>query len=128
MSSELGLSFARESIPQGKGKIMNEKFDLKDFRDQLVSIGKMGSMRSLLEMMPGQLGQMMPEDADPDDEVKRISAMLDSMTTTERADPDVIDSTRRSRIAKGAGVEHHEINKLIKQFDQMRGVMKQMSR
>ena len=117
----------QETAAQQQAKMEQGKFDLNDFRDQLSSIGKMGSMRSLLEMMPGQLGQMMPEDADPDDEVKRISAMLDSMTPTERANPDVIDMSRRRRIAMGAGVEHHEINKLIKQFDQMRGMMKQMA-
>ncbi|QDU59396.1 Signal recognition particle protein [Planctomycetes bacterium Pan216] len=108
-------------------KMERGKFDLNDFRTQLERIGQMGSMRSLLEMMPGGLGNMLGEDADPEQELKRVRAMLDSMTPHERAQPDVIGASRRRRIALGSGVQPHEVNGLIKQFEQMRGVMKQMS-
>jgi signal recognition particle subunit SRP54 len=84
-------------------------------------------MRSLLEMMPGGLSKMLPEDVDPEQETRRVSAMLDSMTPYERANPDIITISRRRRIAAGAGVEPHEINKLIKQFEQMRPLMKSMA-
>lgn len=110
-----------------QAKMEKGKFDLNDFRDQLGKVSQMGSMRGLLDMMPGGMGQMVPEDVDPEEEVKHVQAMLDSMTPAERADPDIINTSRRRRIAIGAGVEPHEINKLIKMFEQMRGFMKQMA-
>lgn len=133
MGDVLGLvSKAQQAIDQEEAlkqqeKLQKGKFDLNDFRSQLAAVKSMGPMRGLLEQMPGGLAQMVPEDADPEEELKRISAMLDSMTSAERANPDVIEHSRRRRIAAGAGVEPHEINKLIKQFDSMRGMMKQMA-
>lgn len=118
-----------EEAAKQQAKMEKGKFDLNDFRNQLSAIKGMGSggMRGLMEMLPGGMGKMIPEDADPDKEVGHVTAMLDSMTPFERANPDKIDISRRRRIALGAGVQHHEVNKLIKQFEQMRGVMKQMA-
>lgn len=133
MGDVLGLvARAQQSIDEEEAirqqeRMQKGKFDLNDFRNQLSQVRSMGPMKSLLEQMPGGLSQMMPEDADPEEEMKRITAILDSMTAVERSNPDVIDHSRRRRIAIGAGVEAHEINKLIKQFDQMRGLMKQMA-
>lgn len=117
---------AEEALRQQK-KMEQGKFDLNDFRDQLQKMSSMGSMRGLMEMMPGGLSKMMPEDADPEEEVKRVSAMLNSMTAEERSNPDIINISRRRRIAQGSGVEAHEINKLIKMFEQIRPLMKQMA-
>lgn len=117
---------AEEALKQQK-KMEAGKFDLNDFRDQIASLSKIGSMRSMLEMLPGGLSKMLPSDVDPEKEVRRVSAMIDSMTIDERTKPEIIDASRRRRIAAGAGVEPHEINKLIKQFEQARGVMKSMS-
>jgi signal recognition particle subunit SRP54 len=70
---------------------------------------------------------MIPEGEDPEVALKRVQGMIDSMTKKEKADPDLIDPNRRRRIAKGAGVEPHEVNAFLKQFDQVRALMKQMS-
>lgn len=125
--SKAQAAIDEDEASRQQAKIEQGKFDLNDFRDQLRKVGQMGSMRGLLEMMPGGLGQMLPDDADPEAEFKQISAMLDSMTPQERARPEIIDASRRRRIAIGYGGEPHEINKLIKQFEQMRGLLKQMS-
>jgi signal recognition particle subunit SRP54 len=116
-----------EEARRQQAKLEQGKFDLNDFRDHLQKIGSMGSVRSLLEMMPGGLGQMLPDDVDPEEELKHVTAMLNSMTPEERARPEIIDASRRRRIAAGFGGEPHEVNKLIKQFEQMRGVFKQMA-
>ena len=81
--------------------------------------------RDFLE--PGGFGDMIQEGEDPDEAMGRIQGMIDSMTKKEKADPDVIDPSRRRRIAKGAGVEPQEVNQFLKQFDQVRVLMKQMS-
>ena len=116
-----------EEAARQQAKMEKGKFDLNDFRDQLRNMGKLGSMRDMLDMLPGNLSQQLPDDADPEQELRYITAMLDSMTAEERTNPDIINISRRRRIALGSGVEPHEVNKLIKQFDQMRGVMKQMA-
>jgi signal recognition particle subunit SRP54 len=73
------------------------------------------------------MSEMIPEGEDPEVALKRVQGMIDSMTLKERADPDAIDTPRRRRIAKGAGVEPHEVNQFLKQFDQIRGLWKQMN-
>jgi signal recognition particle subunit SRP54 len=73
------------------------------------------------------MSEMIPEGEDPELALKRVQGMIDSMTQKERADPDSIDPSRRRRIARGAGVEPHEVNQFLKQFDQVRFLMKQMS-
>jgi signal recognition particle subunit SRP54 len=80
----------------------------------------------MMSRMPG-MSEMIPEGEDPEEALKRVQGIIDSMTRKERNDPDIIDIPRRRRIAKGAGVEPHEINQFLKQFDQVRMLMKQMS-
>ena len=90
-------------------------------------IAQAGGMRDMIEKMPGGIGDMMPKDIDPEDAVKRVTGMIDSMTKKEKHDPDSIDNSRRKRIAGGAGIEPSEVKQFLHQFDQMRGLMKQMA-
>ena len=88
-------------------------------------IAQMG-MKDMISRMPG-MAEMIPEGEDPEVALKRVQGMIDAMTKKERADPDMIDTPRRRRIARGAGVEPHEVNQFLKQFDQVRVLMKQMA-
>ena len=107
-------------------KIRKNKFDFNDFRSQIQQIKKMGNMKDLMGMIPG-VGKAIKDVEIDDDAFKPIEAIINSMTPYERANPDVIDQKRRARIAKGSGTELVEVNKLMKQFGDMRKVMKQMS-
>jgi signal recognition particle subunit SRP54 len=109
-------------------KMAKGKFDLTDFRKQIEQMQKMGSVRDLMSKIPG-LNQMADTlgDTDPDAEVKRIRGIIDSMTPAERSNPDVIDIGRRRRIAAGAGVDPSDVSGLVKQFDAMAAVVKQMA-
>jgi len=102
-------------------------FTLEDFRDQLRKIKKMGPLSSLLEMVPGFSGVSGATDLD-EGAMKRTEAVLDSMTPGERIDPSVINGSRRKRIARGSGTSVQEVNKLLKQFVQMRKMMRTMSK
>lgn len=108
-------------------KIRSEEFDLEDFLDQLDRIKKMGSLRDLLGMIPG-LGRQIKDLEVDDDAFKYIEAMIRSMTPEERRNPDVINGSRRRRIAHGAGVEVSDINQLLKQFREMKKMMKTMTK
>src|SRR4029079_19155847 len=101
-------------------KLAKGKFDLTDFRQQIVQMKKMGSVKDLMGKIPG-FGQMASNlDAiDADLEVKRIQGIIDSMTPTERQNPHSIDIPRRRRIASGAGVDPADVSSLVKQFDAM---------
>jgi signal recognition particle subunit SRP54 len=83
-------------------------------------------MKEILGAMPG-MSEMIPEGEDPEAALKRIQGMIDSMTKDERRNPDVIDMSRRRRIAAGSGVEPHEVKQFINQFDQVRTIMRQMA-
>ena len=109
-------------------KLAKGKFDLDDFRNQIVQMKKMGSVKELMGKIPG-LSQM-PVDLDSidaDGEVKRIQGMIDSMTGEERRNPAGIDISRRRRIAAGSGVEPSDVSSLVKQFDAMAAMVKQMA-
>jgi signal recognition particle subunit SRP54 len=114
-----------EEMQKQQEKLKKGDFTLEDFRKQFEMIAKMG-MKDLIGRMPG-MSEMIPEGEDPEEALKRVQGMIDSMTKKERADPDMIDTPRRRRIARGAGVEPHEVNQFLKQFDQVRFLMKQMS-
>ncbi len=118
-----------EEAQRQQEKLARGKFDLDDFRKQIVNMKKMGSMRELLSKIPG-LNQM-PLDAlggvEPDEEIRRIEGMIDSMTPAERSDPAIIDISRRRRIAAGCGVDPADVSGLVKQFDAMAAMFKQMS-
>ena len=103
-------------------------FDLNDFLEQLRQMKNMGGMRKLLEMLPGMGGGQLKQIEDAMDEKKmaQIEAMILSMTPKERANPDLLNPSRKKRIAAGAGVDISEVNKLVKQFEQSRKMMKQM--
>src|SRR5205823_6552752 len=87
---------------------------------------KLGGMKELMSQMPG-MGEMIPDGEDPEAAIKRIQGMIDSMTKAERRNPDLIDMSRRRRIATGSGVEPHEIKQFLGQFDQVRTLMRQMA-
>ena len=108
-------------------KIRKNKFDFDDFLSQLKQIKKMGNMKDLLGMIPGVGKQVKDMDID-DDQFKKLEAMIHSMTPEERANPDVINGTRRQRIASGSGNTIQELNQFLKQFEQMRKMMKSMSK
>ena len=121
---------AEAEIDQDKAKEMEKKFrkaefDFNDFLDQLAQMKKMGGIQSILSMLPG-MG--LPADLNIDDDVfKSTEAIIYSMTREERVNPAIINPSRKRRIAKGAGVDISEVNKLIKQFEQSKKMMKQMS-
>lgn len=110
-----------------EGKIRKNKFDFADFKTQLEQIKKMGNMKDLLGMIPGVGGKIKDLDIS-NDSFKGIEAMINSMTPEERSDPDLIDGSRRKRIAKGAGKDISEVNAFMKQFEQMRDMMKNMNK
>jgi signal recognition particle subunit SRP54 len=108
-------------------KISSQSFDLEDFYTQLQRIKKMGSLKDLLGMIPGVGKQIRDVDLD-DDAFKHIEAMIQSMTPEERANPDVINGSRRQRIARGSGLQVQDVNQLLKQFREMKKMMKTMQK
>ena len=114
-----------EKAKELEKKIRKAEFDFNDFLDQMNQMKKMGGLTSILSMLPG-VG--LPKDLDiPDDATKGIEAIIYSMTMEERTNPDILNPSRKKRIAKGAGVDIAEVNRVVKQFDQARKMMKQMS-
>lgn len=103
-----------------------ERFDLNDLKEQFQNVKKMGSMQSLMSKMPAQLGQMMAQvpEGEAENQLKRSEAIINSMTPLERSKPDLLKASRKKRIAMGAGVKVQDVNRLLKQFEQMQAVMK----
>jgi signal recognition particle subunit SRP54 len=116
---------SEEELKKQQEKLKKGDFNLNDFRKQFEQLKKMGSVREVMAAMPG-MGDMIPEDEDPEKAITRIQGMIDSMTKEERANPDVIDISRRRRIASGSGCEPHEIKQFLQQFDGIRNLMRQM--
>jgi signal recognition particle subunit SRP54 len=108
-------------------KIRKNQFDFEDFKQQLEQIKKMGNIKDLLGMIPG-VGKAIKDIDISDDAFKGIEAMINSMTPFERANPDVIDGSRRKRIAAGSGKDLTEVNAFMKQFEQMKDMMKMMNK
>jgi signal recognition particle subunit SRP54 len=102
-----------------------EKFTLEDFLEQLQQLKKMGSLQGVMGMMPGIPKEMKNAEI-PDEQVKRTEAIIFSMTPQERARPELIDGSRRIRISKGSGTTVADVNRLVKQFSEMKKMMKQM--
>lgn len=119
--------FNEEQAKKLEKKIRQNQFDFDDFREQLQQIKKMGNLKDLMGMIPG-VGKAIKDLDISDDAFKGIEAMIGSMTPQERGNPDVIDGSRRKRIAKGAGKEIQDVNQFMKQFDQMRQMMKMMNK
>ncbi len=115
-----------ESAAAAQEKMAKGSFGLDDFLAQLDSVRKMGPMKQLMKMIPG-MGSALDQVDIGDDELDRFKGIIHSMTPRERRNPDVIEASRRRRIARGAGVDPQEVSTLVKQFMQMRGMMKQMA-
>ncbi|MGB3398999.1 MAG: signal recognition particle protein [Candidatus Deferrimicrobiaceae bacterium] len=126
---------AHETIDEKKAKQLERKirrseFTLEDFRDQLVSIRKMGSIEDLLGMIPGMGGKMKEiKAAAPDEkELGRVVAIIDSMTREERGNAKIINGSRRKRIARGSGTTVQDVNRLLKNFQQAEGMLKRFAK
>ncbi|MEE0982712.1 MAG: signal recognition particle protein, partial [Bacteroidales bacterium] len=107
-------------------KIKSNEFDFDDFLGQIAQIKKMGNLKDLVGMIPG-IGKMMKDVDIDNDAFKSIEAMIGSMTPYERKHPTKIDTSRRRRIARGSGTSIEEVNRLMKQFEETRKMMKMMS-
>jgi len=105
-------------------KIAKADFDFNDFLEQLEQLEKMGGMASILSMLPGIGGKAALPEVD-DKQMVKIKAIIQSMSEKERLDPSLLNPSRKSRIAKGSGVNIAEVNRLVKQFEQMKKMMKQ---
>lgn len=122
---------AQEGVDEKKaaammGKIRENKFDMNDLLDQMQQIKKMGSMKDMLSMIPGVGGKI--KDADIDDsQMVKTEAIITSMTIGEREKPSIISPPRKRRIAAGSGTKVEDVNRLLKQFEQMQKMMKQVS-
>lgn len=119
--------FDEEETRKLNKKIRQNKFDFDDFLSQFEQIKKMGSVKDLLGMIPG-MGKAMKGLDISDDAFKSIEAIIKSMTRQERASPEIINGSRRKRIARGSGTPIQEVNNLMKQFADMRKMMKQMNK
>ncbi|MEZ6117984.1 MAG: signal recognition particle protein [Pirellulaceae bacterium] len=120
--------FDQDEMRLAEERLQKGQFTLEDFRKQLAQIAKPGLMQKMVGLMPG-MGELkgMMDQVDAEKDIKRLFGIIDSMTPEERRNPKVIDQSRRQRIAKGAGVQHNEVNELIKQFDAMASIMKNMA-
>lgn len=118
--------FDEEEARRLEKKIKKNKFDFNDFLGQIQQVKKMGNVKDLAAMIPG-VGKAIKDIEIPDDPFKNIEAIIGSMTPKERENPDIINQSRRQRIAKGSGTDIQEVNRLIKQFDQTRKMMKMVT-
>ena len=118
--------YDEEEAEKLEKKIKQNKFDFDDFIKQIKQIKKMGNLKSLASMIPG-VGKAIKDIDIPDDAFKGVEAIIGSMTPAERSNPDIIDASRRKRIAAGSGTSVEEVNRLLKQFLSMRKVMHQVS-
>ncbi|MEY3560214.1 MAG: hypothetical protein RIS12_647 [Bacteroidota bacterium] len=119
--------FNEEETKKLEAKLRKNKFDFADFKLQLEQLKKMGNMKEMLSMIPGMGSKMKDVDLD-ENSFKGIEAMINSMTPAERADPDLLDLSRKKRIANGSGKDLQEVNNFLKQFAQMRDMMKNMNK
>ena len=120
--------FDQDEMLKTEERLRAGEFTLEDFRKQLSQLAKPGLMQKMMGLMPGmgEINKMMGQ-VDMEKDTKRLFGIIDSMTPDERRNPKLIDPSRRQRIAAGSGVQHTEVNDLIKQFDGMASVMKSMS-
>jgi len=119
--------FNEEQARKLEKKIRKNQFDFEDFKQQLEQIKKMGNLKDLLGMIPG-IGKAVKDIDISDDSFKGVEAMINSMTPQERHNPEIIDMKRKMRIAKGSGKDISEVNAFMKQFDQMKQMMKMMNK
>lgn len=126
---------AQEALDQKKAlelqqKMQRAEFNFEDFKEQLLQMQKLGPMDQLLSMLPGfdQLKKQLPENLQPNEkDLKRVVAIIDSMTVKERRRPEIIDNRRKHRIARGSGTTIADVNRLLKQFEETKKLMKQFA-
>jgi signal recognition particle subunit SRP54 len=119
--------YDEEQAKKLEKKIRKNQFDFQDFLDQLQQIKKMGNLKDLMGMIPG-VGKAIKDVDISDDAFKGVEAIIRSMTLFERSNPDVIDMSRKKRIAKGSGKDISDVNQFMKQFEQMKQMMKMMNK
>ena len=115
-----------QSMKELESKIRSQDFNFEDFLKQMQQIKKMGPLKNIIEMLPGVPKQLKNAEID-DKELLKIEAIIHSMTKQERIDPSIINGSRKIRIAKGSGTQVSQVNKLLKQFEETRKMMKQMT-
>ena len=120
------MQYDEEEAKRLAKKIKKNKFDFEDFMGQIQQIKKMGNLKDLASMIPG-VGKAIKDVDIDDDAFKGIEAIINSMTPKERQNPDIINQSRRQRIAKGSGTKIEDVNRLMKQFEQTRKMMKMVS-
>ena len=121
--------FDAEQMAAQQEKLLKGKFTLVDFKETMGQIKKLGPLQSIMKMIPGmgKVADMMGGELDPEQDLQQIEGMINSMTREERENPDIIDIGRRRRIAAGSGTDPADINKLLKEFSVMSGMMQQMA-
>ena len=122
-----GDVFDKKETEKLNKKLKDSKFDFDDFKSQLQQMKKMGPMKDVLGMMPGVGAKLKGIDVD-DRKLKWIEAIINSMTPEERSNPEIMNGSRRERVAKGAGRNVQEVNQLLKQFSMMKKMMKKMNK
>jgi signal recognition particle subunit SRP54 len=123
-------TFDQQAAQKTADRMMKGQFTLEDWLDQMKQVKKMGSLSQVMDMLPGQFGQAARQ-ADPKDiekGMKQSEAIIFSMTVKERRDPDLLNASRRRRIASGSGTDVQDVNRLIKQFREMQKLMKTMQK
>ena len=123
-------SFDQETAQKQAEKLMSGEFTLQDFADQLRQVRKMGPLGQLLDMLPGGLGQaarqISPQEAEG--QLKMTEAIINSMTSQERRRPDILNASRRRRIARGSGTQVQDVNRLMKQFREAQRLFKTLKK
>jgi signal recognition particle subunit SRP54 len=122
--------FDAEQMAAQQEKLLKGKFTLMDFKEQMAQVKKMGPISQIMKMIPGmgKVADMMgAEDIDPEQDLAQIEGMINSMTPKERENPQLIEISRRRRIAEGSGTNPSDVNKLLKEFSNMAGMMQQMA-
>jgi signal recognition particle subunit SRP54 len=118
--------YTQEQAQKLEQKLLRNAFTLDDFLDQLRQVRAMGSIADIVKMIPGVARNLPKDFTVPEAEVKKVEAIICSMTRRERRDPGVLDGSRRKRIARGSGTQVSDVNRLVKQFDEARRMMKQL--
>jgi signal recognition particle subunit SRP54 len=128
MIEKAEASMTADQAAKLEQKLRNQEFDLQDFLDQLEQVQRMGPIKDLLGMIPGLSNIPALKEMNIDEkQFRRIGAIIKSMTPEERQDPDILNASRRRRIAAGSGVEVADVNRLIKQYEMTRQMMKQLT-
>ena len=119
--------YEKEAAEEAAARLMDGRFTLEDFLDQMQQVKKMGPLSGLVGMIPGMPKELKGAQID-DEQLAHIEAIIRSMTPAERADVDLIDGSRRARIAKGSGADPGDVDQLVKQFKEMQKMMKRIPR